>query len=166
MSSVLGIDYSTRGIDLVYLDESTDAARWHHIPLSKGIAGLRQIRHTYAWGAELEDVYLVAIEDAFSAGRAQAKHLGRVAGAVVASLPLSIADEHVWVMRPDEWRMACGMKGSAGKDEVMRWAHENLGARGWLIDAADLLTWGQDACDAYCIAYAAREINAKAVAAA
>lgn len=159
MSSVLGIDYSTRAIDLVYLDESTDAARWHRIPLEKGIAGIRQIRGGYAWAAELEDVYLVAIEDPMSVGMTQAKVLGRICGAVTAALPRS---HEVWLMRPDEWRMACGMKGNASKAAVYEFAIL-MGQEG---GSEDWFRLPQDACDAFCIAYAARSINAKAVAAA
>ena len=155
---MLGVDFSSRAVDLVYLDESTDCARWHSIPLERGVAGTRQIRSAYAWAAELESVYLVAIEDPFSAGRTAAKQLGRVCGAIIASLPPSVPDEHVWLMRPDEWRMACGMAGNATKAQVAVWARERFA-----IDGLDM--WPQDAIDALCVAYAAREINAKAVAA-
>jgi Holliday junction resolvasome RuvABC endonuclease subunit len=151
MASVLGCDYSTHSVDLVYLDEDTLAARWHSIPLERGIAGVRAIRHAYAWQEKLEDVYLVAIEDPFSAGRTSAKQLGRVCGAILASLP---TEHEVWLMRPDEWRMACGLAGNAGKLLVADWVRERV---------PEVELWSQDACDAYAMAYAAREINARAV---
>lgn len=157
MSTVCGCDFSTKAIDLVYLDESTDLARWHSLPLERGIAGTRQIRHAYAWARELEDAYLVAIEDPFSAGRTAAKQLGRVCGAILASLPVSVPDEHVWLLRPDEWRMACGLAGNASKADVAAWARERFGEQ--------VAIYSQDAVDALCVAYAAREINARAVAA-
>lgn len=156
MSSVLGIDYSTKAIDLVYLDETSDAARWHRIPLETGIAGIRKMRHAYAWAAELEDVYLVAVEDPMSVSMTSAKKLGRVCGAVMACIPQSL---EVWLMRPDEWRMACGMAGNASKAAVMEFAllmGQEAGTEDWF-------RLPQDACDAYCMAYAAREINAKAI---
>lgn len=156
MSYVLGIDYSTKAIDLVFLDESAEACRWHSIPLARGIAGIRQVRHAYAWARELEDVYLVAIEDPYSAGRTAAKTLGRVDGAILSSLPSRIASEHVWRLRPDEWRMACGLPGNAPKRDVAEWA-KRFGSQVEL--------WPQDAVDALAMAYAAREINARAVAA-
>jgi hypothetical protein len=154
MSRVCGIDLSTRSVDLVFLHETENAARWHSIPLERGIAGVRSIRRAYSWQAELEDVYLVAIEDPFSAGRTQAKQLGRVAGAILSSIPANL---EVWMMRPDEWRMACGMAGNASKRAVADWVRERM---------PEVEMWSQDAADAYCIAYAAREINARAVDAA
>lgn len=157
MPSVLGCDYSTKAVDLVFLDEDTDAARWHSLPLPKGIAGLRHIRHSYAWAAELEDVYLVAIEDPFSAGRTAAKKLGRVCGAIVASLPSSVPDELIWWLRPDEWRMAIGLPGNGSKAQVAEWARERF--------AEQVELYSQDAVDALAMAVAAREINARAVAA-
>lgn len=160
MRRVLGIDYSSRSVDLVYLDETTDAARWHSIPLPLGVvAGARAVREEYAWSANLEEVYLIAIEDAYSAGRVTAKGLGRVCGAILASLPSTFPREHVWIMRPDEWKLTCGLSGKARKLQVAEWARERFAA----IDGIEL--WSQDALDALCIAYAAREINAKAVAA-
>jgi Holliday junction resolvasome RuvABC endonuclease subunit len=158
MPSVLGIDARTRSVDLVFLDENVDAARWHSLPLEKGIAGLRQIRRTYAWAEKLEDVYLVAIEDPFSAGKTQAKQLGRVCGAIVASLPTSIDNDAVWWMRPDEWRMACGLAGNASKADAAEWARATF-------PGGDIGIYSQDAIDALGVAYAARAINARAIAA-
>lgn len=156
MSRVLGIDYSTKAIDLVFLDESSDAARWHSIPLARGTAGIRQIRHAYSWARELEEVYLVAIEDPMSVGRSAAKVLGRVDGAILSSIPERISSDQVWRLRPDEWRMACGLAGNCPKSDVAGWALERFPI---------ISLWPQDAVDALAMAWAARDINAKAIAA-
>jgi hypothetical protein len=104
-------------------------------------------------------VYLVAIEDPFSAGRTAAKQLGRIAGAILASLPASVPDDLVWTLRPDEWRLANGLSGNAPKSMVASWARERFMDLDWLDMAS------QDALDALAIASAAREMNARAVAA-
>jgi Holliday junction resolvasome RuvABC endonuclease subunit len=154
----LGIDYSSRAVDLCFLDADTLDAHWHSLPLERGIAGLRQIRYAYSWASELEDVYLVAIEDPMSAGRTSAKQLGRVCGAIVAALPRSVPTEHVWTLRPDEWRMAIGLPGNGSKAQVAAWAHDMFGVQVEL--------YSQDAVDALAMAFAAREINARALEAA
>lgn len=63
MSRTLGIDCSTKAVDLVFLDEDSQTARWHSIPLPKGIAGLRTIRWTYSWAAELEREGYIAVTE-------------------------------------------------------------------------------------------------------
>ena len=155
MPSVLGIDYSSRAVDLVFLDESTDTARWHSIPLERGVAGARSVRQKYAWGSALDDVYLVAVEDPMSAGLTVAKQLGRVCGAILSSLPWTLSDDLVWMLQPSEWKLACGLSGNASKQDVARWALERF----------DCGMWSQDALDAVCMAHAARDINARALAA-
>ena len=150
MSAVLGIDYSTKAVDLVFLDENEDSARWHSIPLERGFDGIRKIRHAYAWQRELEDVYLVVLEDPMSAGRTAAKQLGRVSGAIGTCLPVETV---CWLLRPDEWRMACGLPGNGSKAQVASWAASRF----------DCEMWSQDALDALAMAWAGREMIRRAV---
>ena len=160
--NVLGIDFASAAIDLVYLDENEDVARWHRIPLEAGWTSSRKIRHAYAWRSELEGagVYLVALEQPMGQERNTIAALSRIQGAILGALPLSL---DVWLLPPAEWKLGIGMKGNAstqkgkpGAGELVEWALDHGAGVGWPIDA----------CAALAMAYTAREINAKAIEAA
>ncbi|MDW8339736.1 MAG: hypothetical protein RMM28_11415, partial [Thermoleophilia bacterium] len=152
----------------------TDAARWHHLPLPAGaVRSARELRRAYAWAAETEDVYLIAIEDPYSPRYGTAKRLATVAGAILASIPDAFADELIWLLRPDEWRLACGLPGNASKEharlfcESKRLAAAQRRAGGPVsAGAVQVGDWPQDACDAFCLAWAAREMNRRGLEAA
>ena len=164
MSSYVGVDLSTRFVDLVKLDEESDRAEWVRVPLvgenaidrarsyrdkvdflgwSKRSDGTVQF-HSEWW----DDVILCALED--PAGRGDTRKIARVQGVVIATIPSRV---HVWTMAPSEWRKACGLPGNCSKHDVARFA----AARWQPIDAMRNVT--QDALDAWAIAYAARAIN-------
>lgn len=157
MSTVLGIDLSTKHVDLVLLDEESPRASWQRISFDGASAfdRLRQVRERMpgrAWFDE-HGVYLIAVEAPFGVSRG-IYPLERVFGAVVASLPAELL---VYEVSPAEWRLAIGLPGNAKKahcaDQVRRM---------WPQPRPDLLL--QDACDAYAVALCARELNAGVLA--
>lgn len=180
MSYYVGIDLSTHAVDLVKLDEDSDRAEWVRVPLVGEIAidrarSYREHHREYlktrrpGWvekdGEQIDatwvypfwdDVILCALED--PAGRGDTRKIARVQGVVIATIPSRV---QVWTLQPAEWRRHCGLKGSASKDDVFAWA-----MRHWPYKTGDLLCTPQDAADAYCIAYAARAINASAASVA
>ncbi len=161
--TVLGIDISTRAIDLVYLDEDTLHGHWQRIPLpqpaiapaSRRIDQARAIRHGLRHeGERLETVWLVAVEDpaAYRGGQAT-KALGILTGAVYATLPTHLT---ILPVRVQEWRRELGLHPRATKTDA-RHAALALGANPRLSD------WPQDAYDAWAIAHAALRINTRAL---
>jgi hypothetical protein len=164
VNAVAGIDLSSRAIDLVRLDETQPVATHRRVSLEA--AG----KTSTAWERTLllpalmprsswwDDVYLVAIEAPYGVGPGTVAVLNRVVGAIAASLPARLrVPERCWIVRPDEWKQWLGVPASAKPtaDDVYR-----LGLR-LTGDWPDT----QDARDALCVAYWAREINASALAA-
>lgn len=158
MSAVLGCDFASAAIDLVYLDETEDRARWHRIPLEPGWQSARKMRHVYAWGSELADVYLAAIEQPLSMQRNSIAALNRVQGAILASLPLEL---DVWLLAPREWKAGIGLKQNVSTQPGKPGA---LGLRLWALKHGADEEWPLDACAALAMAYTAREINQRAIA--
>ena len=159
LSTVLGIDLSSRAVDLVKLDETTNAATWQPLYL-EGASAFERLRdvHDYMRAVAFDDVYLVAIEAPMSRGQpGTLAKLSRVFGAVVACIPREL---EVWEVAPAAWRKELGLPGNASKDECAE-AVEILGR----IYLSTGLRWSQDALDAYAVAYYAREVNARGVAA-
>lgn len=156
--NVLGIDFSSSAIDLVYLQEDADIARWHRIPLEPGWQGVRKIRHSYAWAGELEGagVYLVALEQPMSSFRNSIAALNRIQGGILCSLPLEL---DVWLLAPGEWHAGIGLgrnvstQKDPGRAALVSWA---------LPHGADE-SWPVDACAALAMAHTARGINERAV---
>jgi hypothetical protein len=156
MSSVLGIDISSHHVDFVTLDETTSDAEWTRVRLVGSDAFVR-LRDT-AWQMPsrgwLEDhgVYLVAVEVPKTRFLKSAAALFPVYGAVVAAFP---ADVEVWDVHPVKWRDELGLPGNAPKDVCA--------ARCVELGAPE--SWPQDAFDAFAVAFYARAVNARAVAA-
>lgn len=172
MSSVLGIDLSTKAIDLVRLDETTNRADWTRIEL-EGKSAFDRLRHLPlmmrhpAYGLDFDDVYLAAIEAPMSRGQSGTlAKLSRVFGAVVACLPPAL---EVWEVAPAAWRKELGLSGHASKEEVARSVRSLMAVYGDTTITFDFthpcFQWPQDALDAYAIAYYARQVNARGVAA-
>lgn len=168
MSAVVGIDLSSKAIDLVKLDESSNRAEWVRCELTGRNAWERTLTIRNAFPPVLlDDVYLVAIEAPYGRGHAGSTSiLNRVVGAIAAALPSHLRQpECCWIVAPHEWKAALGIKVNAKptKDDLNRIAPDgdihNLGA----AQTAD--QW-QNAWDAYCLALWARNENAKGVEAA
>ena len=166
---VLGIDYSTRALDLVAVPfdgEDLDDAVWRRIDLTGGerydgqgtfTAALR-VRERLGHGFDWADVGLVYIEDPMSVSMATAKALGIVGGAIVASLPLHVrAGAVLNSIRPEDWKRVLCDSPHASKRTV----RARVEALGFLQ-----LGTGQDAFDAAGIAWAARAENQRAIRAA
>lgn len=160
--TILGIDVSTKAIDLVYLNEDTPHGNWQRINLpqpathiaSRRVDQARAIRDSLRHEAErLETVYLAGIEDpaAYRGGQA-IKALGILTGAIYASLPRHIT---ILPIRVQEWRRELGLHPRASKADAQN-AARALGANPWLQD------WPQDAYDSWAIAHAAHRINTRA----
>ena len=157
MSSVLGIDLSSKAVDLVKLDETTNQATWRRVELEGKTAfeRLRSISYRMPFRAYLDDVYLIAIEAPMSRGQpGTLAKLSRVFGAVLMWIPSGF---EVWEVSPVAWRKELGLPGNASKEEAA-FAVDDLRGPG-------TPDWPQDALDAYAVAYYAREQNRRGIAA-
>lgn len=157
MSVVLGIDVSSFAIDLVRLDENSNAATWRRVTLEgpTALARLRSLPRVMPRWPWYEDVYLAAIEAPYSRGQSGTlAKLSRVFGAVCACIPPS---QEVWEVSPGDWRKELGLPGNASKDEC--------GFRVVQLSQSwdDIHKWPQDALDAYAVAYYARQVNQRGV---
>jgi len=148
-----GIDYSTHCIDVVLLDDSPAAAGelpwWiqYNLPSvgnaferTREVAEVLPARRSVFW----DDVYAVAIEEAFGYGGSAAK-LMRVQGAILSCIPRDVT---VVPLAPARWRASAGLRAQASKQEVREWVMLALGTDP---------PWTQDACDAYCLVRALAE---------
>lgn len=153
---IVGIDLSTFAIDLVKLDEDTDDATWFRAELGTSkrpkLERLRSIRAAMPPASWWDDVSVAGIEQPAGRSRGGLADVSAAYGAALQAIPAGI---RVRQLRPAEWRKACGLKGSASKDDVAHWVIHH-----WPSSFYDgELTVEQDACDAYAVAYAARAIN-------
>ena len=145
---IAGIDYSTHAVDVVLLDEDTDAATWHRYELGgqDAFERARMVREAVrdSW-AYWDDVLAIGIEDprGYNAGA-----LYRIQGALLAAIP---ATTLVHPLPPSVWRKTVGLPGNASKRDVAEFVMDAVPPE---MDAP----WPQDACDAYCIALATRTL--------
>lgn len=152
---VAGVDVSTFAIDIVTLEMSGDDYTWWHYPL-RGDNLIDRIRYA---GRAYEDEGLpgrnalfwdeltgVGVERPMKRGHGSAQPMMAL-GAVLTRIPDWML---VYDWKPSEWRARCGLKGNAPKADVAAWVSQRR------LDLADTKPWAQDACDAYCIAYATR----------
>lgn len=157
---IAGCDYSTRFVDIVLLDEDTDAATWHRFELhgQDAFDRARDVHRAFNLTSEQWDsVVAVGIEDPRGYG---AGAMYRVQGAILAGIPWHKLVQP-WV--PSSWRKAVGLPGNASKGHIRVHAlqhveapsvHEKNGRMTYVPH--DMRDWPQDACDAYCIALATR----------
>lgn len=149
---VVGIDLSSRAIDLVKLAENDDEATWLSVPLVGANAWdrARTIRHAMPPAIWWDDVYLCAVEQPFGPSRRAQSVLMRAQGAILAAIP---ADIEVWEVTPQQWRTHLGVP--------------NKVKPSWSYFPPSFFDdyWPQDARDALAIALYARDTNAQAIAA-
>lgn len=166
MSGTVGIDLSTKALDLVKLAEEGSRAEWVRCELAGKDAwertlGLRESMARRDVDAPMfgshfwDDVLLVAIEAPYGPSQRAISTLNRIVGAVAASLPAHLrSPDRCWVVRPDEWKAGLGLKGKPTWLDLDAIAPENelwnVSCEGRLDDE-----W-QNARDAYCIALFAR----------
>lgn len=176
MSAVVGIDLSSKAIDLVKLDETSNRAEWVRVELAGANAWERtlSLRVGFPWDGRYksadwwDDVFLCAIEAPYGRGQAGTNAiLNRVVGAVAASLPASLRDPaRCWLIPPHEWKAGLGLKAKPTWGDIERIAPGVLMFDRSPDEWADNTEHEQNARDAYCIALYARDLNAKAVNAA
>jgi hypothetical protein len=155
---IAGIDFNTRNIDIVLLDEDTNNAEWHRFDVTEdALTGettgdafdrARRVKTALPTTNWWENKGVIAIGLEQPRGHHGITPLFRMQGAILACLPTRIL---VTPWNPSSWRLECGLKGNAPKKDVAWHALQQLvdqqGAR-----------WPQDAFDAYCIASATRNV--------
>lgn len=154
--NVLGIDLSSKAIDLVLLDENDNRAEWTRIDLEGDTAfdRARDVAEKMpqpGW-FEAHGVYLVAIERPFVSHGQDVIRL--VQGCVLAALPREL---HVWEVSPSQWKKHLGVgirvKPTWQEFPTMKFYPEAV-------------IFPQDAYDATGVALYARDENARGIAAA
>jgi hypothetical protein len=133
VSWIAGIDYSTRAIDVVYIDEDDlNPPYWERYVL-EGQDAWERTRQVKGWSLELAaDTLAVGLEQPRGHG---AGALYRVQGAILTRLPAGVLVQP-WL--PSEWRKRAGLKGNAGKQDSVRASLELGGGDDgsiWLVDA-------------------------------
>jgi hypothetical protein len=158
MPSVVGIDQSSNGIDLVKLDENMQRAEWSRIPLVGKTAfdRLRTVAICAPDAAYWDDVYLAGVEMPESRFRVSLRAQLPIVGALVALIPQRI---EVWSVSPAEWKKPLGL---ASKEKPTVDSFPGF-ALGWGDLTVDV--WPQDAYDALGVALYARDLNAQGIAA-
>lgn len=149
MSYIAGIDFSTRAVDVVLIDEDTGEPTWHPYPLAgmgDAFDRTRSVRTAMPPRSTWDDLGVIAIGIEQPRGNHGVTPLFRIQGAILACLPTQVL---ITPWNPSSWRLAVGLKGNATKIEVFEYVADLVS------DARN--TWPQDAADAYCIALATRD---------
>jgi hypothetical protein len=160
---ICGIDLSSFNVDAVFLSEDgrylPESQFWVRVSLGKlGDAFDRSrlvftaiSRATFQIKGGYEYPLQMLFADCRAIGIEEPRGMNpgptfRVQGAVLQTIPQSTL-VHPWV--PSQWRKGVGLKGNCQKEEIMAFVKDKI------KDAAD---WPQDACDAWCIAEATRQV--------
>lgn len=143
---IAGIDFSTKAVDVVLLDEDSDTVEWHRFPLDgpgDAFDRSRLVRAAMPSRSWWEDhgVIAVGIEDprGYSAG-----HLYRIQGGILQCLPADVLVQP-WI--PSVWRRLVGLAGNADKNAIAIHSRRLLGG---------VTPGGEWPQDAHCIARATR----------
>lgn len=163
MSACVGIDLSSRAIDIVKLDETTNQAEWHRFEMEGATAWERtlRVRDVMPPSRFWDDVYLAAVETPFPD---QQGVLRRVQGAVMACVPPAVL---VWEANASEWKRALGL--GTAKPTTHDLARIAPSGNMKLVGRRVLdVKWdeAQNGRDAYCIALWCRETNRRGIEAA
>lgn len=164
MSYCVGIDLSSRAIDIVKLEEDSNRAEWFRFSLEGASAWerTRVVRQALPSASWWDDVYLAAVETPFPD---QKGVLRRVQGAVMASIPPEVL---VWEANASEWKRELGLKGKPSWEDIeARAPFHRVAAQGDAPSISISTTDDRQDCrDAYCIALWARESNRRGIEAA
>jgi hypothetical protein len=151
---IAGIDYSTLAVDVVLLDEDSDAATWHRFEL-KGQDAFERARGVRPKMPSPTDEFwdpILAVGIEQPRGNHGTVHLARIQGAVLACIPRRLL---VHPLNPASWRKTVGLPGNASKSDIQEFAVNTLLAGGM---PGTTPVWPQDGYDAYCIALATRTL--------
>lgn len=164
MSWVAGIDYSTRAVDIVWIDDDgAEQPIWRRFDLvgADAFERTRVVRAAMPSASTWDDTLAIGIEH--PGGRHGVHQLLRVQGAIISCLPAGVL---VQPWPPSQWKKAVGLKGNATKSEVESFVHLHTFANE-SQDTFDFVLdeWTQDALDAYCIALTTRAALVKEKAA-
>lgn len=154
VSLIAGIDFSTFALDVALLDEDADTAQHQRIPLDYqpggGLARIRRIRDVMpARGRWHDTVTAAGVELPYA--RKGGDILAYALGAILACLP---ADLDLRLIRSDDWRRGCQLPLRQPRADHKR-SSLDFAATHW-IDPPPLLD--DNAADAFCIAWATREL--------
>jgi hypothetical protein len=154
---IVGIDFSTRAIDLVELALDDETTTWWNHPM-EGATLEDRIRYMDATDGDIplfgmprrgsniwDSVLAVGIERPI--GRFSTDQLSMVLGALITRVPQRMLLK-LWT--PPAWKKECGLPGNCGKPVVKAWVDEQR--------PGHPLLGSQDACDAFAIAYATRNV--------
>jgi hypothetical protein len=146
VSWIVGIDYSTHAIDVVYIDEDDlNPPYWERFELA-GQDAWERTRTVKFWSLASDDVLAVGLEEPRGQNSGV---MYRIQGALLSRLPSTVLVQP-WV--PSAWRKAVGLAGGCSKTEVGMWAYQSMGRDDYLSAGG----WPNDATDAYAIAVATR----------
>ena len=149
---VVGIDISTRAIDLVALDENEDKATWRHITIDgpDAFTRCRRIADIATFGPMFDNAYLVALERPFIRKGQDVIRLAQ--GVLLGRIPSRLP---VWEVPVSQWKNHAKIPMRAKPDDTtfpdVEWA---------------LPVEHQDTYDALGVALYARDTNAAGIAAA
>lgn len=168
---ILGLDFDVRAIHLALLDDYTDRARYVPVAIADKRGSFEAARNVRQATAALppdllyalrELVWLAAVEKPFSQSRGTAHTYGLLTGAILPLIPRHVP---LLPLVPNErvagWKANSVGKTNASKPEIALWATGKLARAG-----CSMAGWTQDGLDAYSIAYAARALNQRGIAAA
>lgn len=155
---VAGMDLSSRQIDVCLLDVETDTATHHRRRLDtrpgKQLDRIRRVRDALPTRGAWADAgcVLAAIEEPFSRQSMSGQvPILMVIGAILSTLPTDIP---VALLRADDWRRGCNLPLRGARPDLKR---ASVGfARSRWRNAPDILD--DNAAEAWCIAYAGREL--------
>lgn len=160
---IVGCDISTRAIHVVGLDETTNRAQLHIVRLdaqrgatTERVRRMRDLMPARGAWADA-GATLIAVERPFAHMAATLAPMMLAYGGLLQLLP---ADVPLLELSAPEWRRECGLpqRGDDRKPAAVRFAREQ-----W-VDAPAALD--DNAADAFCIAWAAREIDVRSGSAA
>lgn len=163
--SVVGIDLSSRALHLVTLAEDTNDAVAHVVRLDAtrgdAVERIRRMRNRMPARGVYRDlgVTLIAIEKPFHMTASRSAIPSMVYGALLQLIP---PDLPLLELRADDWRKECALPRRGARSDLkkasVRFARQIWDACPHALD--------DDTADAFCIAFAAREIHLRAEAAA
>lgn len=158
---IAGIDISTRAIHVCTIPEDTNQAELHVVRLDteRGdtVDRIRRLRDRMpARGAWYDTgCTLVAIEKPFHRGVANVAPMLMVYGALLQLFP---DDLPLLPLRSDDWRAECGIPIRKPRDAGSDW-HKKQAVAFAREQWRDAPVFDDNGADAFCIAWAAREID-------